>query len=41
MFWPRLTFAAALFFVATPLLAGGARTRRQVNTDRILLPLVM
>jgi hypothetical protein len=41
MFWSRLTFAAALFFVATPLLDGGARTRRQVETDRILLPLVM
>jgi hypothetical protein len=41
MFWPRLTFAAALFFVATPLLDGGARTRRRGETARILLPLVM
>ena len=30
MFWPRLTFAAALIFVATPLLAAGARNRRQL-----------
>jgi hypothetical protein len=41
MFWPRLTFAAALIFVATPLLAAGARNRRQVETARVLLPLVM
>jgi hypothetical protein len=41
MFWPRLTFAAALVFITAPLLDAGARTRRQVDKARLLLPLVM
>jgi len=41
MFWSRLTFAAALIFVATPPLAADARTRRRFEQERILLPFVM
>jgi hypothetical protein len=41
MFWSRLTFAAALIFVATPPLGCGYRSRRQAENGRILLPLVM
>jgi hypothetical protein len=41
MFWSRLTFAAALIFVAAPPLPVGPRGRRQAENARILLPLVM